>query len=194
MSETASVSVWLEQLQGGDQDAARRIWQRYFSRLVGLARKKLRGLPRRGADEEDVALSAFDSFCRAAEGGRFPDLDDRDDLWQILFMITERKAIDLIEYESRARRDYRRRQNAPPSESVGAGLGAIAGREPDPAFAAEVAETCDSLLGRLKEENMRTVAMRKLEGYTNEEIATELDCSLSTIERLLRVIRREWCE
>ena len=194
MAETASVSVWLEQLQGGDQDAARRIWQRYFSRLVGLARKKLRGLPRRGADEEDVALSAFDSFCRAAEGGRFPDLDDRDDLWQILFMITERKAIDLIEYESRARRDYRRLVNAPSSGSMGADLGAIAGREPDPAFAAEVAETCDSLLGRLKEENMRTVAMRKLEGYTNEEIATELDCSLSTIERLLRVIRREWCE
>ena len=46
---------------------------------------------RRAADEEDVALSAFDSFCRGAEQGRFPQLDGRDDLWHLLVVITVRK-------------------------------------------------------------------------------------------------------
>jgi hypothetical protein len=52
-----------------------------------LARARLRNTPRRIADEEDVAPSAFDSFCRAARAGRFPRLDDRHDLWQILVLI-----------------------------------------------------------------------------------------------------------
>jgi len=62
----------------------RKLWERYFRRLVGLARKKLRAAPRRAADEEDVALSAFDSFCRGAKLDRFPQLHDRLDVWQLL--------------------------------------------------------------------------------------------------------------
>ena len=67
-----SVTQWIDRLKAGDPDAAQELWERYFRRLVGLARKKLRAAPRRAADEEDVALSAFDSFCRGAEQGRFP--------------------------------------------------------------------------------------------------------------------------
>ena len=73
----------------------------YFHRLVALARDRLRGTPRRAADEEDVALAAFDSFYRRAERGQFPKLEDRDDLWQLLFVLTVRKAIDLTRREAR---------------------------------------------------------------------------------------------
>src|SRR6516164_8814650 len=79
MASEGSVTRWIGQLQAGDPAAVQQLWQRYFQRLVVLARKKLRGSPRRVADEEDVALSAFDSFCRQAEKGRFPQLLDRDD-------------------------------------------------------------------------------------------------------------------
>ena len=72
MSSDGSVTGWLGRLRAGDPSAAQQLWQRYFQRLVGLARQKLRDVPRRVADEEDVALSAFDSFCRNAEQGRFP--------------------------------------------------------------------------------------------------------------------------
>jgi hypothetical protein len=51
-----SVPRWLGQLQGGDALAVRQLWQRYFHRLVGLARQRLRGSARRVADAEDVAL------------------------------------------------------------------------------------------------------------------------------------------
>lgn len=188
MSEAASVSIWIHQLRAGDSRAAQKLWEGYFHRLVGLARGKLRTMPRRGADEEDVALSAFDSFFRGVELGRFPQLDDRDDLWQVLLMITERKAIDLLQHEGREKRDWRRNQPAGPES----GKSDLAGREPDPAFAAQVAEECEKLLMKLADANLRLIAVRKMEGFTNKEIAAELGCSLVTVERRLRLIRLEW--
>src|SRR5262249_3160974 len=101
---SGSVTAWIDQHCAGDHDATQQLWQRYFQRLVELARKKLRGAPRGMADEEDVALSALDSFFRGAEQGRFPQLHDRDDLWYLLLVITERKAIDLVNHEKAQKR------------------------------------------------------------------------------------------
>src|SRR5205085_4982647 len=146
-----SVSRWLQVLQGGDPAAAQPLWERYFHRLVGLARAKLQGQPRRAADEEDVALSAFDSFCRGAEQGRFPKLDDRDDLWRLLVTLTERKAFNLARDERRLKRGGGAVLGADellrPGDSSGGGLDQVAGREPTPEFAAEVAEEYRLLLG-----------------------------------------------
>src|SRR5436309_2802351 len=92
MPSEGSVTLWIRQLQGGDLAALQKLWEGYFVRMVGLARKKLQGAPRQAADEEDAALSAFHSFHRGVEQGRFPRLLDRDDLWQVLVMLTVRKA------------------------------------------------------------------------------------------------------
>src|SRR5438067_4890181 len=155
MPSGESVSHWIGQLQAGDHAAAQKLWERYFQRLVGLARAKLQDLPRRAADEEDVALSAFASFCRGVEGGRFPQLLDRHDLWRLLVTITARKALRL----ARDQRCQKRgggtvldeaalgdRDNAAAEE---AGIDQILGREPTPEFAAQVAEDCRLLLERL---------------------------------------------
>src|SRR5215212_4533354 len=101
MSSTGDVTRWLRRLRAGDRDVIQGLWERYFRQVVALARRRLEGVPRRAADEEDVALSAFDSFCRAAEQGRFPRLEDRGDLWQVLAMLTKRKAADLRQSERR---------------------------------------------------------------------------------------------
>src|SRR5215471_11580657 len=82
MPMQTGVTHWIGLLQAGDVAAAQPLWERYFARLVELARSRLRGAGRRVADEEDVALSAFDSFCRGAMGGRFPRLTDSADLWK----------------------------------------------------------------------------------------------------------------
>ena len=84
--------------------ATERLWGRYFDRLARLARERLRAVPRTVADEEDIALSAFDSFFAGVERGRFPRLDDRDDLWGILVTIARRKAADHAERQSRQKR------------------------------------------------------------------------------------------
>src|SRR3984893_4664796 len=88
MSSEGSITHWLRLLQAGDRSAAQPLWERYFQLLVVRARASLRGSPGRVADEEDVALGAFDSFCRAAEQGRFPNLNDRNDLWRLLVVLT----------------------------------------------------------------------------------------------------------
>jgi hypothetical protein len=104
MSSDGSVTHWLNLLQAGDRAAARPLWERYFPLLVARARASLRGRPPMAADEEDVALSACDSFCRGAEGGRFPSVDDRDDLWRVLLLFTARKAAHLVRDERRDKR------------------------------------------------------------------------------------------
>ena len=96
MSSEGSVTHWIDILQGGDRAAVGPLWQRYFGLLVTRARAALGAAPRRAADEEDVALGAFDSFCRGVEQGRFPRLLDRDNLWQLLVVITARKAVNLL--------------------------------------------------------------------------------------------------
>ena len=197
MSSAASVTTWVEQLRAGNRAAARHLWDRYFPRLVGLARKRLRGMPRRAADEEDVALSAFASFCRAAAQGRFPRLDDRDDLWQVLMMLTARKAINLIERERSQKRGGGRVMSAAAKGGASGGSEADALAElpasgPTPEFAAEVAEECRRRLEALGDDELRGVVVDKMEGYTNEEIAARRGWSLGKVERKLRLIRKTW--
>jgi RNA polymerase sigma factor (sigma-70 family) len=191
------VTRWLAGLAQGDQSAIERIWQRYYQRLVRLARKKLGDASRRAADEEDVALSAFHSFYRGATAGRFPRLDDRHDLWKLLVTITSRKAVAQLRHDHRQKRGGGRVRG----ESVfvhrgdsggGAGIAEILGPEPTPEVAALVAEQCGQLLQRLRDETLRQIALYKLEGYTNEEIARLLDCAPRTVERKLARIRQCW--
>jgi DNA-directed RNA polymerase specialized sigma24 family protein len=198
MRADTSVTQWINRLKAGDPDAAQKLWERYFRRLVGLARKKLRAAPRRAADEEDVALSAFDSFCRGAKLDRFPQLHDRLDLWQLLVLLTARKAIDLAQHERRQKRgggavlDEAALPCAKDSSAQGAALEQFEAPEPTPALAAQVAEEGRRLLERLDNPELRSVALLKVEGYGNEEIAAQLGCGLRTIERRLRLIRSIW--
>src|SRR5262245_62497980 len=141
--DQGSVTLWLGALKAGDLSASQPLWERYFDRLFRLARRQI-GATRRGraeADEEDAALSAFDSFCRRAANGRFPRLDDRDDLWRLLVEITSCKAADQLRRRGRQKRggghtlseaDLGGSEDAP----GGDGLDRLVGREPPPEFAA----------------------------------------------------------
>ena len=99
MSSPSPVGIWVSQLKDGDPQAAQQLWNTYFFRMVKVARCKLHGAPARMADEEDVALSAFKSFCRGTRDGRFTELQDHEDPWPLLLALTTHKAIDLLRYE-----------------------------------------------------------------------------------------------
>ncbi len=142
-----------------------------------------------------MALSAFDSFCRRAAQGRFPDLRDRHGLWALLVVLTARKATDLLRHDHRKRRGGGMVRGdsalqAAEGDSGPAGLDDLPGDEPSPLEAALLAEEVETLLARLRDPVLRQVAVWKLEGYTNAEIATRLDCSEPTVERRLAIIRR----
>jgi len=187
--EDGSVTFWIEGLKAGDGAAVEQLWQRYFETLVRLARAALRGSPRRVEDEEDAVLSAFDSFCAAAAQGRFPRLEDRDGLWRILVTITWRKALDQVE---RQRRQKRGGAGAAENKFEGDRLDQVPAPEPTPEFAALVAEECRRLLVNLADERQRQIAVLRMEGYTNEEIAQRLGCGLRSVVRKLDLIRKTW--
>jgi DNA-directed RNA polymerase specialized sigma24 family protein len=198
MLSEQSVSVWISQLKAGNHAAAQLLWDRYFPAMVRLARDRLQAFPRRAVDEEDVALSAFDSFCRGAENGRFPQLCDRDNLWPLLVVITARKVIDTRQHQTRKKRapDGHPVQgesawlDASDGSDHDGGIDLVVGHEPTPAFAAEVAEETRRWLECLDSDELRAVALWKMEGYANEEIAAKLGCVVRSVERRLEVIRK----
>jgi RNA polymerase sigma factor (sigma-70 family) len=196
MRPDESKADWLSELKRGDPEGAQQLWEEYFERLVGFAQKRLQAAPRRVVDPEDVALSAINSFCQNAAQGKFPQLEDRDDLWRILVTITARKALRQAQHARRRKRGGGKVRG----ESVFAqadssqaclGIGQIVGREPTPAFAAELADQMQHLLNRL-DDNLRRLAVLKMQGYTNQEIAEILGCALRSVERKLHGIRVLW--
>jgi DNA-directed RNA polymerase specialized sigma24 family protein len=198
VSDQSLVTYWIREAKAGEEAAAAALWQKYHAQLIGLARRRLAAVSRRVADEEDVVVDAFDSFWRGVQAGRFPKLEGRDDLWQILIMLTARKAAN-----QRARLTRQKRGAGvvrgdsiwmPQDEAECQAFAEVAGSEPTPQFAAEVAEACGLLLDRLADETLRKVAVARMEGQSNEQIAQSLGVKVRTIERKLHLIRRIWAE
>jgi DNA-directed RNA polymerase specialized sigma24 family protein len=179
--ETHSVTRLIRAVQEGRASAVRPLLAVYFDRLVQLARERLRVLPGMANYDEDLALRSFYSVYRGLRNPERPlQLTGRDDLWRLLAARTIYRAIDLM-------RCYR------PGEVPGDHhLDQLLTREPTPEEAAELADECRRLLELLEEPDLRQIALWKVEGYTNEEIAARLDCVPRTIERRVRRIRLLW--
>ena len=198
MAQESSDTTLLARLKKNqDAAAAQELWQRYFDRLTRLARTRIKERQRRVSDEEDVALSAFDSFFRGVSAGRFARLDDRQDLWQILVMIAERKAIDQTRRHLAAKRGAGEVRGDsvfvnPNDPNATGGLDQLAGADPTPEFAALFSETCQEMLARLHDPELVQVALLRMEGYNNEEIAAKLGRVTRSVERKLRAIRNIW--
>lgn len=191
MTNDDAVTRWIENLKAGDEEAARSLWERYFRRLVGLASQKLGRTRKPISADEDIALSAFKSLCLGAEQGRFPELKDRDNLWPLLVVLTSRKAGDLVRNENRLKRGGGKQLFC--GDQASDEIERVFSASPSPAEAAEMSESCERLLGLLDEE-ARRVALDKLAGYTNSEIASKYSLALRSVERKLQLIRRIWEE
>ena len=197
-----SITGWLGDLRDGDQAAAQPLWEHYFSKLVTVARTKLRRMRKTTADqdEEDAALSAFNSFCAGAARGKFPQLADRDDIWRLLVVITARKAMAQANREGRQKRGGGRvveeavlfGHGLGGADGSLAGLERIAAQGPSPEFAAMMAEECGRLLDSLDDDSLRQVALSRMEGYNNDEIALQLGCARRTVARRLDLIKKTW--
>jgi len=198
MSSDGSVSrlIW-ELKRSPDQAAAQRLFQRYFGRLIRLAKAKLSGAPRRASDEEDVAITAIAGLFAGIQQGRFSRLHDRDDLWEVLMMLVDRRAVDQRRKETSQKAGGGHVQgesalnHSSKSSSHAAGIQQVADREPTPEEIVEVEEALRNRLGQL-EPRHRQIAIWRLEGQTNEEIARLLGCVTRTVERALSVIRTTW--
>ncbi|XZE37191.1 ECF-type sigma factor [Pirellulaceae bacterium SH501] len=192
----SSLDRWLGEIRSGNPEAQQAIWEAFFPELVLLARRRLTGVRRSVEDEEDVALSVLQSFFAAVEKNCFPDLRGRDSLWRLLSWMTHRKAIDRIRYHSRQKRKVLGESaivggfgEEPMERPLEQMIGAEIGPDLEAVFIEELRVLLDLL-----NHSMRTVALRKLDGYTNAEIAREQNCSIATVERRLKMIREIWTQ
>ena len=193
MKNEPSATALISKLRNGDEEAARLLWDRFFAQLITLTRSRLQTSSRAMSDEEDIVLSAMKSFCIGMRNGRFPELSNRESLWRLLLTITLRKIADKQNYDRRGKRDFEKQQlNSSPDADQNAEVNSFVSREPNPEIAAECAEQISRLLESLENEDLKKVAIMKMEGYTNIEVANDIKCSLTSIERKLRTIRSIW--
>jgi DNA-directed RNA polymerase specialized sigma24 family protein len=145
-------------------------------------------------DAEDIALSAFHSFCRGVENKKFPELSDRDGLWRLLVSITIHKLLHVVRDQKRLKRggQFRELQGLDSSSDSIAAVNQIVSREPSPEFAFEVAERYQEMMLSLEDEELVKLATWKMEGFSNEEIAKKIGRASRTVERKLQLIRKIW--
>ena len=196
MKDDDPVSVWIEQLRTADESAARGVWEHFAARLCAMARAKLHSDTRKVYDEEDAALSMFRSVCEGMAAGRFPDLHDRNSLWGLMLVITTQKISNRHRFDRQKRRDIRRTLTDSvfgqlDSSGIEFGGNSMISREPTPEFAAEFAETCQTLFDVLRDPLLEQVVLLKMDGMTDAEVAAKLYCSRRTIQRRLEIIRRQ---
>ena len=193
---TKSPTYWLPALQRGDEQAAEKLWQEYFVKIVRLAKRRMEGLRLRAADEEDVALSAMNSFCRMAKNREEPIVDSNE-LWRLLATIVKRKVNKERQRQfAEKRQEYRLvgesgispNKDNEKKEGEG-GLAQFSGREPSPELALELAETWERILELPDAEKL---VLLKNDGYSNSEIAEKMGCSTRTVQREIEKIRKEW--
>ncbi len=194
---TDSISEWLGRLKAGEAQAAQKLWDRYSRELLCLARRRLKQLPSGIADEEDVALSVFGSMCRGATAGRFNGITTRDELWWLLLSISKRKVVDHIRRETAKKRHVGKgqadlRRQAAARVSVSYSLSTLVASTPTPDFLVALEEQYERLLGMLRNDELREIAVLRIEGYTLAEIAGKRSIGQRAVERKLQLIRAKW--
>lgn len=196
-NHSSDVTAWLEEAKAGGPQAFRRICDYYLNNLVRFANRRMQ---HQGAihayGPEDAVWSGLNSFWQGMSKQRFRDLNNRNDVWQILTMLVKRKIIDRIEYDTRERRGGGNVRTESIFNFIEDGAeveGSIDSCEdPNPATAPnigyEILDQIDYYI-QLLDAPLQPIATKKISGFSNREIADELQLSERTIDRKMKLIR-----
>ena len=190
----------LSRLKRGDRQAANELISRYFERVAGAARRRLKQRRLRGTDSEDIAASVFESLWKKVDRKQFADdeLATSDEFWRLLCTMIRFKTEDHV------RREYAEKRGGGEvrGESVFMKPGdqdspGIAGQPNQELSAGELASLRDQhqkMMGLLGDEVLQEVVTLRMEGYKVAEIATRFDKSERWAKRKLAMIREIWQE
>ena len=190
ISPEGSFTQMLSRLKTGDENAVKAVWDRFFEPLQRLAGDRVNARDRKVRDEEDLALSAINAFQECVRNGRYTSIENRNDVWHLLVTIVERKAIDHVRRE----RAQKRGAGNVRGDSFSKGLNYYADVRLDHEQSVDFLEHLNTSLRRLNDPELVEVVFRKIEGYSNLEIATRIGKSMSSVERKLRLARQIWTE
>ena len=181
-----AVTRWVNDLREGNSAAASRLWKYLEPRLLNLGQRQMKSMSTACYDEEDLAQSAFFALCSAIQDGRYEGLADRDEIWKLLVTIALNKFRKRARHQGAQRRGGKLRRND---------FDSVLDSESEVLTAEQsmlIQEECERLLDVLGTDDVRKVALLKVEGYTNSEIADALQCTRRTIQRRLDFIRTVW--
>lgn len=196
MDTNGSVTNWLRAMEEGDEDAAQQLWERYSGDMLGVARRRMRRLKQRDiVDEEDIVVSAFAAVCLAARKGQLASVLNRTDLWGLMVVSTLQKIGQRVQYsEAQKRQPDKLIRQADGLDEFGSRMERLVSDADGPASEAMHADRMEQLLARLSNPDLRAVAVLRLAGHTNDQIAAELGFTRRTIQRMLNLIRISWVE
>ncbi len=192
-SDMGSITRAIVDLGAQDDQAAEKIWRRFFQQLGQYVETRIGQRHRRHFDEQDVVNSAFFVLFDGIKKGRFAQLCNRDELWQLLTLIAARKACN-------ARKFFDRKKRGGGKVLGGSALSAVA-RDQLVGFLTTAAQndnyehlekTSDDMIRALPDESLRRIALLRLAGHSNSEIASQMGCVTRTVERKLHLIRLIW--
>ena len=192
-----SVTLWLRAIEQNDESGAQKLFDRYFERLVVLARKKLQNSSRRVVDEEDIAITSFYDCLANIKDSQYPQVKDRTHLWRLLVKITECRVHDAIRRQTTTKRGSGRVRGESifltSAETLGTrGLAEIPDQLPSSADLTSLSDEFDSLLGILPDDNLRNVAKLVIAGFSTAEISERLNRTQRTIQRRIEMIKEIW--
>ncbi|MDR1141137.1 MAG: hypothetical protein LBL62_05545 [Planctomycetaceae bacterium] len=195
------LKLLLDGVQNQNKDALEQFWNLHFERLTTLARRKMSQVNKRVSDEEDIAISAINSFYSGLAERRFHSIQGNNELWKILATIVCRKISKQKRGESTQKRGggqvrgesiFIAGSNSENNNNERSGLGNISGTTVTPYLEVEFLDTCENLYKILEDESIRHIARLIMEGYSIDEIAAEIGCVRRTVERKLKIIREKW--
>lgn len=195
--EPAAVTDWLRLLSHEDNDAATRLWQRYTVALERLTKSRIGNARTAVPLEPGLAQSVLLALWHGTEAFHGDGAGERDGLWWVLLEITRRKVIRLHAQRS-AQRDAQvdGRVSTWETPTDGESTLALPGladlRELSPEATGILKAEHNRLMLQLRDDELRTVAALKLEGYSHTEIALISRRIVRTVIRKLQLIREQW--
>ncbi|HZT79536.1 MAG TPA: sigma-70 family RNA polymerase sigma factor [Gemmataceae bacterium] len=185
MAEAPDDSLVRELARGGNEEAARRLFDEYVDRLLALARGHISQRLARRVDAEDVVQSVFRTFFGRLKDGRF-HIQDRDDLGKLLTRITVHKVLRQVSFHRAAKRSPM--QEAGAAEWDREDLVNLLTREPSPEMTIAFLDQLEHFIGQLRPQEREILELR-LQEYNNEEIARRLGTYERRVRRVLERIR-----
>lgn len=190
--QAGSITALFAELKNCDPAVLNELCRRFFPRIAGIARKTLSKFSNRNADADDVAQSVFISFWKTLSDGREFEFSDRNDLWNLLALMTARKAGHVVRSELTQKRGGGQTRNESDlytarGENSSVRLDQLLSTTSPPEFDL----CCEEMLLSLDESN-RAIAILRLNGYSTTEVAAMLACSPRSVQRSLESIRDQW--
>ena len=174
----------VERWRAGDQEAARQLFDRYVSRLLSLARKRISQRLSARVDPDDIVQSVFRTFFGRAKAGQF-QIEKEEDLPRLLVRITVHKTLRQVEFHQAGKRDIGAESVPDPS---GDRLTELLAREPTPEDAVLFLDQLEHFLAQLRPQDRQILDLR-MQGFSTEEIAQRLGTYDRKVRRVLERIR-----